>query len=72
MFAQTEVDGRDKVTAFIVERSFGGLTAGKPENKLGIKGSNTCQVRTPHGRCHSVASPWRYRSPHPVDFLFFF
>ncbi|ETW06674.1 hypothetical protein H310_02856 [Aphanomyces invadans] len=44
VFAQTEVDGKDKVTAFIVERSFGGLTSGPPEDKLGIRGSNTCQV----------------------------
>ncbi|CAK4714565.1 hypothetical protein LEN26_006799 [Aphanomyces euteiches] len=44
VFAQTEVDGKDKITAFIVERSFGGLTNGPPEDKLGIRGSNTCQV----------------------------
>jgi len=49
VFAQTEVVGsdgtkKDKVTAFIVERSFGGVTHGKPESKLGIKGSNTCEV----------------------------
>ena len=44
VFAQTEVNGQEKVTAFIVERKFGGLTNGKPENKLGIKGSNTCEV----------------------------
>lgn len=44
VFAQTNVNGQDKVTAFIVDRGFGGLTHGKPENKLGIKGSNTCQV----------------------------
>ena len=31
----------DKVTAFIVERSFGGVTNGKPEDKLGIRGSNS-------------------------------
>ncbi|CEG44834.1 acyl-dehydrogenase family member mitochondrial [Plasmopara halstedii] len=44
VFAQTEVDGKDKVTAFIVERAFGGVTSGPPEDKLGIRGSNTCQV----------------------------
>lgn len=31
----------DKVTAFIVERGFGGITNGKPEDKLGIRGSNS-------------------------------
>lgn len=34
----------DRVTAFLVERNFGGVTHGKPEDKLGIRGSNTCQV----------------------------
>ncbi|KAM4820878.1 complex I assembly factor ACAD9, mitochondrial [Thomomys bottae] len=49
VFAKTEVidsDGsvKDKITAFIVERDFGGITHGKPEDKLGIRGSNTCEV----------------------------
>ena len=34
----------DKVTAFIVERSFGGITNGSPEKKMGIKCSNTTEV----------------------------
>ncbi|XP_077181751.1 complex I assembly factor ACAD9, mitochondrial [Paroedura picta] len=49
VFARTEVvdkDGatKDKITAFIIERAFGGVTNGKPEDKLGIRGSNTCEV----------------------------
>ncbi|XP_037968496.2 very long-chain specific acyl-CoA dehydrogenase, mitochondrial [Plutella xylostella] len=48
VFAQTPVekDGQtvDKVTAFIVERSFGGVSSGPPENKMGIKCSNTAEV----------------------------
>ncbi|XP_058487521.1 complex I assembly factor ACAD9, mitochondrial-like [Solea solea] len=48
VFARTEVvvDGvkEDKISAFIVERAFGGITSGKPEDKLGIRGSNTCEV----------------------------
>jgi acyl-CoA dehydrogenase family protein 9 len=32
------------MTAFLVERSFGGITSGKPEDKLGIRGSNTTEV----------------------------
>ena len=35
---------KDKVTAFIVERSFGGVTSGPPERKMGIKCSNTAEV----------------------------
>ncbi|XP_044760512.1 very long-chain specific acyl-CoA dehydrogenase, mitochondrial [Coccinella septempunctata] len=50
VFAQTPVNdpktGKivDKVTAFIVERSFGGVTNGPPEKKMGIKCSNTAEV----------------------------
>ncbi|XP_059017865.1 complex I assembly factor ACAD9, mitochondrial isoform X2 [Mustela nigripes] len=49
VFAKTEVvdsdsSVKDKITAFIVERDFGGVTHGKPEDKLGIRGSNTCEV----------------------------
>uniref|UniRef100_A0A6Q2XXJ9 Acyl-CoA dehydrogenase family, member 9 n=1 Tax=Esox lucius TaxID=8010 RepID=A0A6Q2XXJ9_ESOLU len=49
VFARTEVVGedgvkKDKISAFIVERAFGGVTSGKPEDKLGIRGSNTCEV----------------------------
>jgi len=34
----------DKVSAFIVERKFGGVTHGAPEKKMGIKCSNTAEV----------------------------
>jgi len=49
VFAKTPVkeeDGtvKDKVTAFIVERAFGGVTSGPPEKKMGIKASNTASV----------------------------
>ena len=50
VFAQTSVKNEetghveDKITAFIVERSFGGVTNGAPEKKMGIKASNTAEV----------------------------
>ncbi|XP_012278524.1 very long-chain specific acyl-CoA dehydrogenase, mitochondrial [Orussus abietinus] len=50
VFAQVPVtdpvtgETKDKVTAFIVERSFGGVTNGPPEKKMGIKCSNTAEV----------------------------
>ncbi|XP_054431054.1 complex I assembly factor ACAD9, mitochondrial [Pteronotus mesoamericanus] len=49
VFAKTNIvdsdsSVKDKITAFIVERDFGGVTNGKPEDKLGIRGSNTCEV----------------------------
>ncbi|OQR80424.1 acyl-CoA dehydrogenase family member 9, partial [Tropilaelaps mercedesae] len=36
--------GKKKLTAFIVEKAFGGITTGKAESKLGIKASNTVPV----------------------------
>ena len=50
VFAQTPVkdpktgEVKDKISAFIVERSFGGVTSGPPEKKMGIKASNTAEV----------------------------
>jgi len=50
VFAQTPVkdektgEMKNKVTAFIVERGFGGVTNGPPEKKMGIKCSNTAEV----------------------------
>ncbi|XP_061768454.1 very long-chain specific acyl-CoA dehydrogenase, mitochondrial [Nerophis ophidion] len=35
---------KDKITALIVEKSFGGVTHGPPEKKMGIKASNTAEV----------------------------
>lgn len=50
VFAQTEVtdpktgEKKDKVTGFIVERGFGGVTNSPPEDKMGIKCSNTVEI----------------------------
>lgn len=35
---------REKISAFIVERGFGGVTSSAPEKKMGIKCSNTASV----------------------------
>ena len=35
---------KEKMAAFIVERKFGGVKNGPPENKMGIKCSNTAEV----------------------------
>jgi len=42
VFAKVEDD--KNLTAFIVEKAFGGVTIGAEEKKLGIKGSSTVQV----------------------------
>ncbi|XP_004638432.1 very long-chain specific acyl-CoA dehydrogenase, mitochondrial [Octodon degus] len=50
VFAKTPVTDaatgavKEKMTAFVVERSFGGVTHGPPEKKMGIKASNTAEV----------------------------
>ncbi len=36
--------GEEKLTAFLVERGTPGLTVGKEEHKLGIRGSSTCPL----------------------------
>lgn len=42
VFAKIEDD--ENLSAFIVEKAFGGITIGEEEKKLGIKGSSTVQV----------------------------
>jgi alkylation response protein AidB-like acyl-CoA dehydrogenase len=46
VFAKIEENGTaDKnLTAFIIEKSFGGITMNEPEHKMGIKGSDTRQI----------------------------
>ncbi|XP_046853209.1 very long-chain specific acyl-CoA dehydrogenase, mitochondrial-like [Xenia sp. Carnegie-2017] len=50
VFAKTPVkdkktgETKEKITSFIVERSFKGVTSGPPEKKMGIKASNTAEV----------------------------
>lgn len=46
VFAKIDEGGKiDKnLTAFIVEKTFGGITMNEPEHKMGIKGSDTRQV----------------------------
>ncbi|XP_077645641.1 very long-chain specific acyl-CoA dehydrogenase, mitochondrial isoform X1 [Lonchura striata] len=50
VFAQTPVrdersgESRDRITAFLVERGFGGVTHGPSEKKLGIRASNTTSL----------------------------
>ena len=34
-------NAKEKITAFFVEREFGGVTSGQPEDKMGIRGKNS-------------------------------
>ncbi|XP_030043222.1 very long-chain acyl-CoA dehydrogenase, mitochondrial isoform X5 [Microcaecilia unicolor] len=50
VFARTVVkeestgEVKDKITAFIVEKAFGGVTNGPPEKKMGIKATNVAEI----------------------------
>ena len=44
VFAKEEINGEDKITAFIVTRDMGGVSHGSEELKLGIKASSTVEV----------------------------
>ena len=50
VFAQTPItdpktgETKDRITAFVVEKGFGGITNGPPEKKMGIKCSNTAAL----------------------------
>ncbi|XP_044525431.1 very long-chain specific acyl-CoA dehydrogenase, mitochondrial-like [Gracilinanus agilis] len=50
VFAKTQVkdlttgETHGKISAFIVEKDFGGVTSGPPQKKMGIKASNTTEV----------------------------
>jgi acyl-CoA dehydrogenase family protein 9 len=40
VFARTEVDGKDRHTAFILERGMKGFESGKPYETMGLRGNN--------------------------------
>ncbi|XP_013925188.1 PREDICTED: very long-chain specific acyl-CoA dehydrogenase, mitochondrial-like [Thamnophis sirtalis] len=50
VFAKTRIknvttgEETDRISAFIVERAFGGVSSGPPEQKMGIRCSNTAEV----------------------------
>jgi len=44
VFALTTIDGKDKISAFLVTRDLPGVSTGKEEQKLGLKGSSTTDL----------------------------
>ncbi len=44
IFAKVDVNGKDKMTAFIVDKGTPGLSTGKLEKKMGLKGSSTAEI----------------------------
>ncbi|HKN46577.1 MAG TPA: acyl-CoA dehydrogenase family protein, partial [Candidatus Polarisedimenticolia bacterium] len=44
VFARTTIDGRDRISAFIVTRDLPGVSTGREEEKLGLKGSSTTDL----------------------------
>ncbi len=43
-FARTEVDGKDRHTAFILEKGMPGFEAGEPYDTMGLRGNNLCPL----------------------------
>jgi hypothetical protein len=43
---------RDGITAFVIEKGTQGFTAGKKENKLGMRASETCEMVFDNCRVH--------------------
>ena len=44
VFARAEIDGKDAISAFVVTRDLPGVSTGKEEDKLGLKGSSTTDL----------------------------
>ncbi|MGQ9823421.1 MAG: acyl-CoA dehydrogenase family protein [Desulfotomaculales bacterium] len=44
VFARLPVEGKEKISAFLVERQAPGVTIGKTEKKMGLRGSPTCEI----------------------------
>ncbi len=44
VFAKEDIDGKEKISAFLVTRDMGGVTHGHEEQKLGIKASSTVEI----------------------------
>jgi len=62
VFARHEVGGKDRISAFIVTRDLAGVTTGRDEEKLGLKGSSTTDlnlVDTPVPEANLLGEPGR-------------
>nr|CAD7401093.1 unnamed protein product [Timema poppensis] len=51
VFAKTKMEDHkgqihDRTTAFLVEREFEGVSCGQPDDKLGVRGTSTCERNT--------------------------
>jgi acyl-CoA dehydrogenase family protein 9 len=44
VFARTAIDGADRISAFVVTRDLPGVSTGREEDKLGLKGSSTTDL----------------------------
>jgi alkylation response protein AidB-like acyl-CoA dehydrogenase len=64
VFAKTDPDDPDSVTQFLVPKDTEGLTAGDPEEKLGLRASDTTSLRF-----EAVRIPERYRLTEVGDGL---
>lgn len=61
VFANADTSkGYRGITTFLVDREASGLSVGKPEKKLGIRASGTCQVNFDNVRVHKSAMLGEY------------
>jgi alkylation response protein AidB-like acyl-CoA dehydrogenase len=44
VFAKVSVEGKDKITAFLIDAKTPGVSVGKKEKKMGLRGSSTCSM----------------------------
>lgn len=51
-FAKINVDGKDRITAFLVDKGTPGMSIGNKEKKMGFRGSSTCEVIFEDVRVH--------------------
>jgi alkylation response protein AidB-like acyl-CoA dehydrogenase len=67
IFTYAKVDG-DKMTAFILENGFEGVTTGVEEKKMGIRGSSTCSIFLDNAKVPVENLLFEVGKGHVVDF----
>ncbi|MFU8796613.1 MAG: acyl-CoA dehydrogenase family protein [Dehalococcoidia bacterium] len=67
IFTYAKIDG-DKMTAFILERDFEGVSTGVEEKKMGIRGSSTCSIFLDNARVPAENLLYELGKGHHVAF----
>ncbi len=67
IFTYAKIDG-DKMTAFLLERGFEGVSTGVEEKKMGIRGSSTCSIFLDNARVPAENLLYELGKGHHVAF----